>query len=74
MPMTFVTAKSIVDEAIELRDQMAAKAADALIKSMNPLVVSGKKNEAMKKMDQLLEDFSMEERWRIMKIVFIKMC
>lgn len=72
--MSFVTAKSIVDEAAELRAQMADKAADALIKSMNPLVVSGRKDEAMKKMDALLQDFSMEERWLIMKMVFVKMC
>ena len=72
--MRFVKAKSIVDEAAALRAQMAEKAADALIKSMNPLVVSGRKDEAMKKMDTLLQDFSMEERWLIMKTVFVKMC
>lgn len=72
--MSFITAKSIVDEAAELRNQMATKAADALIKSTNPLVVAGKKREAMDQMDKLLKDFSMEERWVIMKNVFIMMC
>lgn len=72
--MAFVTAKSIVDEAAELRNQMAKKAADAFVKSMNPLVVQGKQKEALDKMDALLKDFSMEERWLIMKQVFINMC
>ncbi len=72
--LSFVAAKSIVDEAAELRNQMAEKAADALMKSINPIVVQGKKKEAMDKMDVLLQDFSMEERWLIMKLVFIKMC
>lgn len=72
--MNFVTAKSIVDEAVELRDQMAKKAASAFVKSMNPLVVQGKRKEAMEKMDALLKDFSYEERWLIMKLVFIEMC
>ena len=75
--MSFITAKSIVDEAVELREQMVEKAADAFVKSMNPLVVQERGNnheESMKKMDALLKDFSMEDRWLIMKQVFIKMC
>ena len=71
--MGFVTAKSIVDEAVELRNQMVMKAADAFVKSINPIVVANKHDEARSKMDQLLKDFSMEERWLIMKEVFIKM-
>lgn len=72
--MSFVKAKSIVDEAAELRNQMAKKAADALVKCINPIVVSGNKKEGWDKMDQLLKDFSMEDRYVIMKHVFMMMC
>lgn len=75
MAMSFIEAKSTADDIMIERRQNMVKMANVIIKFGVSRVNSAKdKNIALNDIDKLLEEFSTEERYEIMKMVFLKMC
>lgn len=75
MAMSFIEAKSTADDVMIERRQNMVKMADVIIKYAVAKVNSTKdKTSALAQVDTLLDGFSAEEKYEIMKMVFLKMC
>lgn len=75
MAMSFIEAKSTADDIMIDRRQNMKKMADVIIKYAVSKVNSTKdKGGALNQIDTLLDGFSAEEKYEIMKMVFLKMC
>ena len=75
MAISFIEAKSIADDIMIERQQNMKKRADVIVKYSVAKVNSTKdKNAALSQIDTLLDGFSAEEKYEIMKMVFLKMC
>ena len=78
MAMNFIEAKSITDEAVELKQQMVKKSANAIVKYVASVMNAAgdkrkKPSDVKKDIDKLLDNFPAEDRYEIMKEAFIAM-
>lgn len=75
MAMSFIEAKSTADDIMIERKQNMAKMAIVITKYAVSRANSVKdKNVALSEIDKLLDGFSAEEKYEIMKMVFLRMC
>lgn len=75
MAISFIEAKSTADDIMFERQQNMKKMADVIVKYAVSKINSTKdKGSILNQINTLLDGFSAEEKYEIMKMVFLKMC
>lgn len=75
MAISFIEAKSTADDIMFERRQNMKKMADVIVKYAVSKINSTKdKDNILNQINTLLDGFSAEEKYEIMKMVFLKMC